>query len=126
VGFVKDVNLEAPLLRGGVHRTLPEITGIVYPAIGCGVDLDDIEGGGTAPDSGAGIADSTGFAIRTPVRAIEGHCEDAGQRRLSDPARTAKEIGVPHPAAGYGPAKGLGDMLLRSHFREATRAIRSG
>ncbi len=60
--FVDDIDLRSGLGARGIHRALAEIAGVVHAAVGCGIELDDIQIRGTGPDAPAGVALAAGLA----------------------------------------------------------------
>ena len=96
--FVDDIDLRAGLGARRVHRALAQVARVIDAAVGSGVELHDVEIGGTGPNAAARIAHPAGFAAGRPLLAIQRHREDPGRRGLPYAARTGKKVAVGHPA----------------------------
>src|SRR5205823_5011544 len=88
VRFVDDIDLRAGVGARRVHRALAQVARVIDAAVGSGVELYDVEIGGTSPNAAAGVAHTAGFAAGRPLLAIQRHREDTGRRGLPDAART--------------------------------------
>ncbi len=124
--FIDDVNLRARLGAGGVHRAFPEVARIIDAAVGGGVELHDVEIGGTGPNAAARIAHAAGLAGGRALLAVQGHCEDASRGGLAHTARSGKEVPVRDAALGNGAAERSGNVVLDDEVGELLGAILSG
>ena len=97
--------------------------GVVHTAVGSRVDLHYIQGRLTAPNARATLARSTRLAVVASRRAVQGHGEHACERRLADPPGPAKQVGMADAVGPNSPLERLGDVLLRGHVGEGTRAV---
>src|SRR5207237_5740651 len=123
---VDDVDLIAILSRRSVHRALTQLARIVYPAVRCCIDLDDVEAGGSAPDSLARDAHSTRLPVFPLVLTVECHREHAGERRLPDAAGAAEEIAVRDASAGDCPSQRVRYVRLDGNGSEARWVVLAG
>ena len=103
-----------------------QLTRVVHTPVGCGIDLDHIEGRLPTPDPGAALTLAAGLTRVLPPGTVEGHGEDASEGGLTHPTRTTEEVGVSDSTARHGATQGLGDVLLSRHIGESPRAILSG
>ncbi len=94
MGLVEDVDL-APQVGRGVVDPLTELTDVIDPAVGCRVDLDEVEGPALA-DGHARRAGVARVAV-LEVRAVDGLGEDPRERRLARPARPDEQDRVRDP-----------------------------
>ena len=125
VGLVEDVDLVAAFLRGGVHGAFAQFPGVVHSAVGCGVDLHDVQRRVAPPDAGAVLAAAAGLAVGLALRAVEGHRQDPGQRGLADAPRAAEEVGVADPSPRQSVLESLGDVFLGRDVAEAAGPVLS-
>ncbi len=111
VRLVDDVDLVAAAHRRE-ERLLAQVAGVVHPTVRGGVDLDDVDGAGTAAGQvDAAVADPAGVGHRGPV-AVEGAGQDPGRGGLATAARAREEIGVVDPVVGQGSAQRRRDVVL--------------
>ncbi len=109
LGLVDDVDLlPAHGRRGG--GPLAELTGVVHPAVGGRVDLDDVEVR-ALPDPDALLADPARLGGR-PVLAVDHLGQDPGRRGLARPPRPAEQEGVRETVLADRPDQGPDDVLL--------------
>ena len=126
VGFVDDVDLEAVVPRGSVHRSLAQLARVVDPAVRRGVDLDDIEARRSAPDALTRDALAARLAIVALVLAVERHRQHACERGLPHPARPAQQVAVRDSSSGDCPAQRVGYVRLDGNVSEALWAVFAG
>ena len=126
VGLVQDVDLVAALLGRGVHGPLAQLPGVVHAPIGRGVDLHHVQRRVAAPDEIAVLALAARLALARPVRAVQSHGQNAGQRGLPHPPGAAEQVGVAHPVARDGVPERLRHVLLRRHFAKPSGAVLPG
>ncbi len=126
VRFVHDVHLVAGVAVRRVHRALAQLTRVVHAAVRRGIDLDDVERGGSAPDPLARFALAARLAVGGAVLAIERHREHARERRLPHSARAAQQVAVRDAAARDRALERVRDVGLHRDIGEAPRAILTG
>jgi hypothetical protein len=128
VRFVDDVDLVAVVARRRVHRALAKIARVVDAAIGCRIDLDDIEARGPAPDAraGAALAARLAFVARLPPLAVERHRQHPGEGRLADATRPAQQVPVRDAPARDRALQRAGDMRLHRDLVEPLGTIFPG
>ena len=122
VGLVHDVDL-VPAGDRGEEGALPEITGVLHPAVGGGVDLDDVDAAGPA-------SCQVGARITHPARrgrgallAVEAARQDAGGRGLAAAAGAGEQVGVVHLVVVQCPLQRDGDVILPDHLGERVGAV---
>ena len=115
VGLVEDVDL-APQVAGRIGEPVAQLADLVDPAVGRGVDLEDVEGGAFA-DGHARLAGIARIAV-LEVRAVDGLGHDPGQRRLAGPARADEQERVGDPFGPDGVAERLDDRFLADDLAE--------
>jgi hypothetical protein len=122
VRLVDDVDLVAAGHRREVDA-LTQIAGIVHPAVGSGVDLDDVD---AARASGgqlhAGIADSAGRGGGA-LRTVQAAGQDPRAGGLAAAARPAEQVRVVDLVVGDRPAQRLGNVFLADDLGEGVRTI---
>ena len=119
VRFVDDIDLRAGLGARRVHRAFAQVARVIDAAVGSGVELHDVEIGGTSPNAAAGVAHAAGFAAGRPLLAIQRHSENTGRRGLPDAAWPRKKVAVGHAALSNGAAQRRGDVVLDDQVGES-------
>ncbi len=128
VRFVDDVHLVRRIARRGVHGAVAQVAGIVDAAIGCRVDLDDVEAGRPTPDAAARRAFAAGLAVERRIAAplaVERHGEHARERRLAHTARPAEQVAVRDAASGDRALQRRGHVRLHGHVGKPLGAVRA-
>ena len=115
VRLVEDVDLALQLARW-IRQSLTELAHGIDAAIARGVDLDQVQRRPFA-DRHARRTDIACVAV-AQVGAVEGLCEDPGERRLAGPARTDEEDGVCDATRPDGVPQRLDDRLLTDDLTE--------
>jgi hypothetical protein len=115
VGLVEDVDL-ALQVRRRVVDPLAQVADRVDPAVGCGIDLDEVEGT-TLTDAHARRAGVAWVAV-LEVRAVDGLRDNPRERRLARPARTDKQDRVRDAVSADRVAERLDDRLLADDLAE--------
>jgi len=123
VRFVDDVNLVAMLVGRRVHGALAQIARVIDAAIGCGIELDDIEVRGAGPDTLARLAGAARLAGRTAGIAVERHRQNARRRGLSRAARARKQVAMGDASLRNGTAQGGSHVVLDDEVGELLRTI---
>ncbi len=122
VALVDHVDLPAGL-NGGKARAFDQLTDVVHPGVGGGVDLDHIEGR-AAGDGAAQLAAAAGFGGGAACgQAVQRAGQDPGARGLAGAAGAAEQIGGGDPARAQGVAQGRGDRLLAHQLVKALGAV---
>ena len=116
--FVHDIDF-VPELGGSEVYLIAQVANVVYAAVGCGVNLDEIERP-TFVDRDAPVAGVVGLAVGG-VETVHGLGEDARGARLARAARAAEQVGVSQPAGGYGVSESVGHRVLTDYLVESAR-----
>ena len=109
MNLVDDVDLEARLRRGELHR-LAQTADVIHAVVRGTVDLDHVEGV-AAHDLEAEVA-RVARLRRRPLLAVERLGEEPREGGLADAARSYKEIGMRHAVALDRVRQGAGDVFL--------------
>jgi hypothetical protein len=126
VRFVDDVDLEAIIAGGSIHRPLAQVTRIVHAAIRCRIDLHYVQARRSTPDALARDAFSARLAVIALVLTIQRHRENAGERRLAHSARSAEKVAVRNSSPGDGATQRVRHVRLDSYVSEAFWAVFAG
>ena len=126
VGLVHDVDLESIRVRRRVHGALTQTAGIVHATVRGGVDLDHIQRRVPTPDPSATVTDAARLALVGPLWTVEGHRENAGERRLPHASGAAEEVGMRYPSRRDGATERLGNVALVGYVSETSGPESSG
>src|SRR5262249_11618246 len=123
VDFVDDVDLvPRPLRPGG--DAIAQLPDLVHAVVAGPVDLLDVH----VLPLGDGLA-ALALVARGRGRAhyaVEARGQDAGRRRLADPADAGEQVGVGHAAGLDGVGQCPGDRLLADEILELLRPVPPG
>src|SRR5436309_14693430 len=103
---------------GGESGAFAQRADVVDPAVGCGVDLDQIQ---RSPGLRR-LAGGTG-AARLAIQgtlAVQGPVQDAGEAGLAGAAGTTEKICMRHGPAHHGVLQRADDRFLADHVAERT------
>jgi len=115
-----------PLLGGGVHGSLAQLTSILYAAVAGSVDLDHIDIGGAVPHPEAIFAIATRLPGWIPAGAVERHGKDSRGRRLADTAWTGEQIAMADSSAGHSTAQHGHHVILNQQVGESFGTVSAG
>jgi hypothetical protein len=118
--LVEDVDL-VPALDRLEHDPLADLANVVDSSLRGGVHLDDVQRGSVG-DCDARVARLVRRRCR-PLGAVQRLGENPRERRLSRPARSSKEVGLPNLAGLDRVAERLHDRLLTDDLVEVLRAV---
>src|SRR5690349_20478067 len=122
VGLVENVNLEAVACRT-IPCRLPQLANLIDAAVRCSVNFNHIDRT-SSPHFSARFANPARFRY-WPVggAAIQSHCENAGNGRLTNPSMPAEDIAMSNPLLLDGIFQCTCDMVLANYVREALRTV---
>ena len=122
VRLVDDIDLVAAGDRRE-ERPLPQVAGIVHPAVRSGVDLDHVDRPGTATGQvAAGRATAARHRGRT-FGAVQRPGQDPGRCGLATAAGAREQVRVIDPVVGQRPLQRFGDVLLADDVGEGVRTV---
>ncbi len=122
VRLVDDVDLVAAR-RGGVHRLLAQLPGVVDAAVARGVHLDDVDRPGAVGREVAAARALAARVRRRPLLAVERPRQDARGRGLAAATWPGEQVGVVRTAGVDGTRQRHRDVLLADDVGQPPGAV---
>lgn len=114
MNFVNDIDL-VPSFAGGKIDLVAQVADVIYPGVGCGVNLNQVE---ETPFTD-GFADRTGIIgplRRIGVETVDRLRQQTGGCRFARAAWPGEQVSMTNAPGGYGFAQGAGDMFLPDYI----------